>query len=268
MHMKNSYALITGASSGIGLEIAKNLAARGYNLILTARRIDLLETLAKEITDENNIKVDIISKDLSKSGSPKEIFEFCKSNNYKVEILVNNAGYGIKTSFHETSIEAEEDFIRVLGTSVIMLTKLFLPEMLDNGGGKIMIVSSVASFAAPSAIQPLYGPIKTFMNRFSDAININYKHKGITSTSVCPGFTVTGFHAASGVQEEMDRVPKFMVFSAERIAREAVQATLAGKALCVPTKTYKLLVFMLKNIPQSILRLLGTILAPGRYDRN
>ncbi len=266
--MKNSYALITGASSGIGLEIAKNLAERGYNLILTARRLDLLESIAKEISTKNGVHVDFITKDLSKYESPKEISEFCDSKNYKVDLLVNNAGYGIKTPFHETSIEVEEDFIRVLGTSVIMLTKLFIPKMLKNGGGKIMIVSSVASFAAPSAIQPLYGPIKTFMNRFSDAININYKHKGITSTSVCPGFTVTGFHTASGVQEEMNRVPKFMVFSAERIAREGVKATLAGKSLCVPTKTYKFLVFMLKNIPQPILRIIGSALAPGRYDRD
>ena len=166
MYMKNSYALITGASSGIGLEIAKNLAGRGYNLILTARRTELLEELAKEITDKNNVHVDLISKDLSNYEAPKDIFEFCESKNYHVDILVNNAGYGIKTSFHETSIEIEEDFIRVLGTSVIMLTKLFIPKMLSNGGGKIMIISSVASFAAPSAIQPLYGPIKTFMNRF------------------------------------------------------------------------------------------------------
>jgi len=268
MCMENSYALITGASSGIGLEIAKNLAARGYNLILTARRTELLEALADEITNKNDVKVDFITCDLSKYDAPRDIFEFCVSQNYHVNFLVNNAGYGIKTSFHETSIDAEEDFIRVLGTSVIMLTKLFMPKMLENGDGKIMIVSSVASFAAPSAIQPLYGPIKTFMNRFSDSININYKHKGITSTAVCPGFTVTGFHTASGVQEEMNRVPKFMVFSAERIAKEAVQATIAGKALCVPTKTYKFLVFMLKNIPQSILRLIGSALAPGRYDRN
>ena len=266
--MKNSYALITGASSGIGLEIAKNLAERGYNLVLTARREDLLESLANDITSKTDVKVDFISKDLSKKDAPKQIFEFCESKNYQIDFLVNNAGYGIKTSFHETDIDVEEDFIRVLGTSVIMLTKLFLQKMLKNGTGKIMIVSSVASFAAPSAIQPLYGPIKTFMNRFSDSININYKHKGITSTAVCPGFTVTGFHTASGVQEEMDRVPKFMVFSAERIAKEAIEATLAGKALCIPTKTYKFLVFLLKNIPQSILRLIGTALAPGRYDRN
>ena len=264
----SKYALVTGASSGIGLEVSKNLAAKGYNLVLTARRTDLLNDLANNIENQYGVDVDIISKDLSLYDSPKEIYQFCKSNNYDINLLVNNAGYGIKTAFHNTSIEDEENFIRVLGTSVIMLTKLFLPKMIENGDGKIMIVSSVASFAAPSAIQPLYGPIKTFMNRFSDSININYKHKGITSTSVCPGFTITGFHTASGVQEQMDRVPKFMVFSAERIAKEAVDATLSGKSLCVPTKTYKFLVFMLKNIPQSILRLIGAALAPGRYDRD
>ena len=264
----SKYALVTGASSGIGLEVSKNLALKGYNLVLTARRTDLLNDLANDIENQYGVNVDVISKDLSLYDSPKEIYEFCESKNYDINLLVNNAGYGIKTAFHNTSVQDEENFIRVLGTSVIMLTKLFLPKMIENGDGKIMIVSSVASFAAPSAIQPLYGPIKTFMNRFSDSININYKHKGITSTSVCPGFTVTGFHTASGVQEQMDRVPKFMVFSAERIAKEAVDATLAGKSLCVPTKTYKFLVFMLKNIPQSILRLIGTALAPGRYDRN
>ena len=264
--MNNSYALITGASSGIGAEIAKKLAKKGYNLVLTARRRELLENLANEIKQKNNINVDLISKDLSKYDAPKEIFDFCEENNYSVDFLVNNAGYGIKTSFHKTSLDDEEDFIRVLGTSVIMMTKLFLPKMIEKGDGKIMIVSSSAAFAPPSAIQPLYGPIKTFMNRFSDSININYKSKGVTSTAVCPGFTVTGFHTASGVQEQMDRVPKFLVFSAERIADEAIDATLAGKGLCVPTKTYKFLVFMLKNLPQSVLSLLGKILAPGRYD--
>ena len=265
--MNNSYALITGASSGIGLEIAKNFAEKGYNLILTARRKDLLEEVAKNISSKNDVNVDIISKDLSLKESTQEIFEFCEAKDYSVDILVNNAGYGIKTAFDKTSVEEEEKFIRVLGTSVIMLTKLFIPKMIENGGGKIMIVSSVAALAAPSAIQPLYGPIKTFMNRFSDSINVNYKHKGITSTALCPGFTITGFHTASGVQEEMDRVPRFLVFSAKRIADEAVDATLSGKSLCVPTFTYKTLVFTLKYLPRWVINALGKLLAPGRYDK-
>ena len=265
--MNNSYALITGASSGIGLEIAKNFAEKGYNLILTARRKDLLEEVAKNISSKNNVNVDIISKDLSLKESTQEIFEFCEAKDYSIDILVNNAGYGIKTAFDKTSVEEEEKFIRVLGTSVIMLTKLFIPKMIKNGGGRVMIVSSVAAFAAPSAIQPLYGPIKTFMNRFSDSINVNYRHKGITSTALCPGFTITGFHTASGVQEEMDRVPRFLVFSAKRIADEAVDATLSGKSLCVPTFTYKTLVFTLKYLPRWVINALGKLLAPGRYDK-
>lgn len=265
--MKKTYALITGASSGIGLQIANNLASKGYNLILTARREDRLLTISNEIAEKFDVKVDYISCDLSDMDAPQQIFKFCLSRDYEVEILINNAGYGIATPFHETPMEVEEDFIRVLGTSVIALSKIFLPSMIERQSGKIMIVSSVASFSPPSSIQALYGPIKTFMNRFSDAININYNHLGITSTALCPGFTVTEFHTSSGVQNEMDRVPSFMKFSAERVAKEGVDAMFAGKPICVPTMTYKTLVFMLKYLPASILSLLGGKLAPGRYDK-
>ena len=106
--MKNEYALITGASSGIGLEIAKRLASDGYNLVLTARRAELLEDLAREIKQSTGVEVDTISKDLSDANAPQEIYDLCQSNQYKVSVLINNAGYGIKTSFHQTSIEDEE----------------------------------------------------------------------------------------------------------------------------------------------------------------
>ena len=265
--MKNNYALITGASSGIGLESARYIASKGINLILTARRKELLSNISREISEEYNVHVDFFPCDLSDSDAPMQIYDYCKSKKYKVNILVNNAGYGIPTSFDKTSMEEEEKFIRVLGISVIAVTKFFLPEMIERGYGRIMIVSSVAAFSPPSSIQPLYGPIKTFMNRFSDSININYNHKGITSTAVCPGFTVTGFHAASGVQNEMDRVPSFMKLSAKRVASEGVEATLAGKPLSIPSKTYKTLVFILKHVPEYILSLMGKGLAPGRYDK-
>ena len=265
--MNNSYALITGASSGIGLEIANYLAGKGYNLILTARREDILDEASKNISEKHKVKVDFIASDLGDADAPNKIFNYCEDNNYEVDILVNNAGYGIPTSFHETSMEEEEKFIRVLGISVIAMTKIFLSGMIKRGQGRIMVVSSVAAFSPPSSIQPLYGPIKTFMNRFSDSINSNYNHKGITSTAVCPGFTVTGFHTASGVQDEMDRVPSFMKLSAKRVASEGVEATLSGKPLCIPSKTYRTLVFILKHIPTSVLSLLGGLLAPGRYDK-
>ncbi|MDC0421125.1 SDR family NAD(P)-dependent oxidoreductase [Gammaproteobacteria bacterium] len=265
--MKNKYTLITGASSGIGLEIAACMADKGHNLILTARRENILMEASKDISEKYKVKVDYIAADLSDIDAPERIFNYCEENDYEVDVLVNNAGYGIPTSFHETSMEEEEKFIRVLGISVIAMTKIFLSGMIERGYGRIMIVSSVAAFSPPSSIQPLYGPIKTFMNRFSDGINLNYNHKGITSTAVCPGFTVTGFHTASGVQDEMDRVPSFMKLSATRVASEGVEATLSGKPLCIPSKTYKTLVFILKYVPESILTLLGKGLAPGRYDK-
>ncbi len=105
------------------------------------------------------------------------------------------------------------------------------------------------------------------MNRFSESININYNHIGITSTAVCPGYTITEFHSSSGVQDEMDRVPSFLKKSAKRIAKEAVEATLKGKQVYIPTKTYKLIVFLIKTVPQSIFSLLSSGIAPGRYDK-
>ena len=236
--MKKSYALITGASSGIGSEIATPLAKKGFNIILTARREERLIALSKELQDNHGVHVDYVTGDLASPQTPQEIYNFCKEKNYEVEILVNNAGYGLPKQFHETSMEDEEKNIRVLSTSVIALSKIFIPDMLEKKSGKIMIISSVASFAPPSTIQVLYGPLKTFMNRFSDALNVNYKHKGISSTAVCPGYVVTEFHTSSGVQDAMDKVPSFMKLNAKDVAKEAVDATLSSKSYCIPGKNH------------------------------
>ena len=265
--MKNSYALITGASSGIGLEIAKSLAKRNYNIVLTARRQELLKKITKELISTYGVEADYISCDLMDPNAPGELYAFCKQKGYQVDLLVNNAGYAIPTAFENTTMEDEEKFIRVLGISVIALCKLFIKDMLSKGKGRIMIISSVAAFAPPSAIQTLYGPIKTFMNRFSESLNINYNHRGITSTAVCPGYTITNFHTSSGVQKQMDDVPNFMKKDAVRVAEAAVQATFKGKRTSVPSKTFKIIVFLLKIIPHSFFLLVSSVMAPGRYDK-
>ena len=263
--MKNSYALVTGATSGIGLEISKDLAKRGYNLILVARTRDKLDSLSSELASEYYIDCDFFSSDLTLINSPNEIYEYTSQKKYNVNILINNAGYALPNAFHENSLEDDDKCLRVLGTSVIALTKKYINDMISNGGGKIMIVSSVAAYAPASSLQSLYGPVKTFMNRFSESLSF-YNKYGITSTAVCPGYTVTNFHTASGVQAEMDSVPRFLKKSAKRIAEEGVDAMLKGKKISVPTKTWKVIVFLLKIIPHSIFRLLSGLLAPGRYD--
>lgn len=263
--MKNSYALVTGATSGIGLEISRDLARRGYNLVIVARTKEKLIETSRELIKEYNIKCDYFSSDLSLLNSPEEIYQFTSQKQYNVEILINNAGYALPNAFHINSMEDEEKCLRVLGTSVIALTKKYINDMMSNGGGKIMIVSSVAAYAPASALQALYGPIKTFMNRFSETLNYNYNSVGITSTALCPGYTVTNFHTASGVQDEMDSVPKFLKKSAKRIAVEGVEAMIKGKKVVVPTKTWRLIVFILKIVPNWLFSLLSGILAPGRY---
>jgi short-subunit dehydrogenase len=260
------FALITGASSGIGQEICYCLAKRGYNIILTSRSEKKLKTISEEISSKYKVKTAYFSTDLSDLQGPKNIFDFCESKNFHIDILVNNAGYALPNSFEKNSIEDEENCMRVLGSSVVSLTKLFLRNMLKKSRGKIMIVSSVAAFAPPTQIQVLYGPIKTFVNRFSEALNLNYNSKGITSTALCPGYTITNFHTASGVQKEMDSVPPFLKKSASRIAEEGVIGMLKGKKIVVPTKTWKIIVFLIKIFPQFVFDFLSKILAPGRYD--
>ena len=263
--MKNSYALVTGATSGIGLEISKYLAKKGYNLILVARTKDKLKYISKDLSQKYNVECDYFPSDLSEIKSPDDIYNFTKENHYNINILVNNAGYALPNAFHKNSMEEEEKCLRVLGISVIALTKKYINDMISNGGGKIMIVSSVAAFAPASSLQSLYGPVKTFMNRFSESLNF-YNNKGITSTAVCPGYTVTNFHTASGVQKEMDSVPSFLKKSAKRIAEEGVEAMLKGKKVCVPTKTWKIIVFLLSILPKGLFGLISDFFAPGRYN--
>ena len=265
--MTNQYALITGASSGIGLEISKCLAFKGFSLILVSRRKQRLKEIRDELINEFKVKVDIIPGDLEDEKTPDLIYDYCKGKGYFVNLLVNNAGYALPKPFHETPMEDEEKFLRVLGISVVALTKLFIKDMIREKTGKIMMISSVAAFAPPSTIQTLYGPVKTFINRFSEGLNLSYNSLGITSTAICPGYTITNFHRASGVQNEIDRVPSFMKKKASRIALKAVSETLKGKKVYVPTLTFKIIVFLLKVMPESLFWFFSKRFAPGRYEK-
>ena len=219
--MAGRIALITGGSKGLGYAMGMKFAECGAEVALVSRNKEEVARAAKEISTISSQRCLGYVGDVSNAADIETIFKQVTDDFGRVDVLVNNAGYAIPSTFDSTSMEDEEKFIRVLGISVIALSKIFIPKMIKNKHGKIMIVSSVAAFAPPSSIQTLYGPIKTFMNRFSESININYNHIGITSTAVCPGYTITEFHSSSGVQDEMDRVPSFLKKSAKRIAKEA-----------------------------------------------
>jgi len=265
--MTKNYALITGSTAGIGLDIAKELASRGHNILLTARREDRLKDITEQLILDYGVHADFIAADLSELGAPGTIFNFCNSHQYSVNILVNNAGYSINKKFHETDEEEEEKFLRVLGTGVVALTKRFIPGMLSQQSGKIMLVSSLAAFAPPATgWGALYGPVKTFVNRFGDALNLNYRSHGITSTNVCPGFTVTEFHRASGMQDAMDQVPGFMKKDSKTVAKGAVDAMMKGKSVWVPGLLNKAIAFLCNNLPTSLVIKMSSSLAGGRYE--
>ena len=265
--MNKNYALVTGGTAGIGLDIAHELASRGHNILLTARREDRLKDIAQQLMSDYGVHADYIAADLSEPEAPGIIFNFCDSRQYTVNILVNNAGYSINKKFHETGEDEEEKFLRVLGTSVVALTKRFIPVMLSQQSGKIMLVSSLAAFAPPATgWGALYGPVKTFVNRFGDALNLNYRSQGITSTNVCPGFTVTEFHTASGMQDAMDQVPSFMKKDSKTVAKGAVDAMMKGKSVWVPGLLNKTIAFLCNNLPTSLVIKMSSSLAGGRYE--
>ena len=147
--MKNSYALVTGATSGIGLEISKDLAKRGYDLILVARTKDKLVSLSSELASEYNIDCDFFSSDLTLINSPNEIYEYTSQKKYNVNILINNAGYALPNAFHENSLEDEEKCLRVLGTSVIALTKKYINDSLKPFMGVTLSKGTVCNLNFP-----------------------------------------------------------------------------------------------------------------------
>ncbi len=261
-----SSILITGATAGIGKSIAYSLAKRGYNLVLTGRRLVRLKEISEDISALHAVEVRVLANDLTKKEAPKQIKDFCTENNLDIEMLVLNAGYQHSKKLEDVSLEDEEDCLRVLAISVIMIFKVFLKDLLKRGGGKLMVVSSVAAFAPPStAIAPLYGPIKTFMNRFVDTVNAGYNKNNIYATSLCPGFTVTEFHAVSGTQDRMNKVPSFFKMSSDFVAEEGVKGMLKNKELVIPGKHYWFLVNILKFFPLSIIKFIGNKISGDRF---
>ncbi len=258
--------LITGATAGIGKSLAFQLAEEGNNLILIARRENLLKKISEEIKKKYNVDVHYCVADLTEQDAPKLVYSYVKQNNLDVNTLILNAGYQINTRLEDASLAEEEACLRVLGLSVIMQTKLFLEDLKARGGGHIMVVSSIAAFAPPSTeFAVLYGPVKTFMNRFVEALNGTYNKYGIFATSLCPGFTVTEFHTKSGTQDRMDKVPSYMKMSADDVAREGLKGMKNKKEIVIPGALNSFLVNTLRLLPRSLIRIIGNALAGGRY---
>jgi short-subunit dehydrogenase len=221
------YALVTGATSGIGLELAKLLAKDQYNLVIVARSQEELEKTAAELNAEYNIEVISLAKDLFRKESPFEVYDEVKNRNIEVNVLVNDAGQGQYGEFTETDINRELDIIQLNIASYLVLTKCFLQEMVTRKEGKILNVSSIGG-EMPGPLQSVYHATKAFVTSFSEAVRNEVKDTGVTITLLEPGVTDTDFFNKAN-QEDARMVKEGPMADPAKVAQDGFDAMMAGK---------------------------------------
>ena len=227
--MNNKTALITGASSGIGKELAKIHASNGGDLVIVARSEDKLQTLSEELKSAYNISVNIIVKDLTLPEAPKEIYDEVSSAGIVIEYLINNAGFGGVGYFYERNWEDDLAMIHLNIIALTALTRYFLPNMIERNSGRILNVSSTAALI-PGPLQAVYYATKAFVTSFSNALAQELSQTDITVTSLMPGATETEFGRTSG----MDKTSLFSdPYSADVVAKDGYQAMLKGELNCI-----------------------------------
>ncbi|MGD1090006.1 MAG: SDR family oxidoreductase [Verrucomicrobiota bacterium] len=239
--------LITGASSGIGLELAKCFAADGCRVILVARSKEALETLAEELLRKNKAEAIVLTADLSLLETPKLIFEELSAQNISVDILVNNAGFGLHDAFVTLPLQRQLEMIRVNVTALTELTGLFLPGMIERQRGGILNVGSVAGFQ-PGPGMTVYYATKAYVLSFTEALAEELSDAGLIVTALCPGPTTTNFGNVARGQKT--RKIKTQKMAAEAVAIYGHRAFRKGKRLAVPGLSNRLLIFMNRITPR------------------
>lgn len=216
--MFKKYVLITGASSGIGLELAHQFAKNGYDLILVARRKKLLQTLANELHTKYGSESELIEKDLEESNAAKEVVAILQRKNISIEILVNNAGFGTFGDYNSSDEETNSRMVQLNITSLMSLTRLLIPSMLKRKVGKILNVASMAAFQ-PGPFMAVYYASKSFVLSFSEALSSELEGTGVTVTALCPGPVPTGFQERARVGKAL-MMKSIMTKSAQFVAEE------------------------------------------------
>lgn len=229
MTNKGKWALVTGASSGIGEQFARQLAKQGSHLVLVARSESKLESLASELRKTHGIKAEVISMDLSKEGAPSELYRQCKFLKVDIELLVNNAGFATHGLFEELSGERQHEEVMLNVAAVVDMTHLFLPGMLRRNSGAVINVSSTAGFQ-PLPYMAVYGATKAFVLSFTQALWWENRDRGIKFFALCPGSTDTRFFDVVGAEEASVGKKD----TPERVVEVALRALGQGKLYVVP----------------------------------
>ena len=233
-------ALVTGASSGIGLELARLFAHDGYDLILVARSVEKLDRLGAELSARHGIRARTVGADLGSPDAPGAIAETLKQAAVGIDVLVNNAGYGVHGPFAKTELQTELDLLRVNVVALTHLTKLLLPTMLARRAGRILNVASTAGFQ-PGPLMAVYSASKAYVLSFSEALAEELAGTGVTVTTLCPGPVLTGFQARAGMNGVRLAAGNPLLVDAATAARAGYEGLMRGKRLVVPGLGNKLL---------------------------
>lgn len=247
-----NWALVTGASAGIGTAFARELAKRGNALVLTARRADRLEELAAELRASHGVRVECIAADLADPQSPRRICDELVQRGIAIHTLVNNAGYGVTGSFLTPSWQTHADFLQVMMTAPCELVYKLLPAMQQQGAGRIINIASLAGLIPGSAGHTLYGAAKAFLIKFSQSLALENISRGVRVCAVCPGFTYSEFHDVTGTRPLVSKMPKWMWMSAEEVARVGVDAVDRGEIVYVTGRVNRTIKSLLKLIPDKL----------------
>ncbi len=266
--MARRLTLITGASAGIGAEFARAYAERGWDVALTARRADRLETLARELEDKYNVATLVIAQDLATADSVDAILTEIRDAGRSLDGVVNNAGYGLPGTYFNTSWADQADFIRVLFTAPCELVHKTLPGMAERDYGRIINVASLAGYTPGSNGHTLYAPVKAAMIKFSESVNAEAKAAGrnIHCAALCPGFTWSEFHDVNGTRGQTDDMPDWMWMDAEPVVAAGIEAVTRGQPVVVPGAVNKGLATLSKVLPEPMGRAL--MRAQSRRFRN
>jgi len=242
------WALITGASAGIGLALAELLAQGGANLVLTARRTDRLQNLAADLSAKHGVKVEIFSADLTKIEAPGQIHAFTTSKNLEIELLINNAGFGAFGYTHEIAEAPLLEMVQVNCSAVVHLTRLYVPSMVARKRGDVMIVASVAAFQAVPFISA-YAATKAFDLIFAEGLAEEIRPFGVNVSALCPGSTNTEFQQVAGQPDRAFRHAE----TAEKVARVGLEGLAKGKAFVISGTMNRLMVQSERVAPRSFI---------------
>ncbi|HET8958413.1 MAG TPA: SDR family NAD(P)-dependent oxidoreductase [Microcella sp.] len=241
-----SRALITGATAGIGLEFARQLAARGAGLVLVARDGERLARVARELGDEHGVAVETLAADLHTDDGVRAVDARVAALEKPVDLLINNAGYGIGGDLAATDPDDEQKHLAIHVAVPLRLTQTALRRMLATGGGRIAIVSSVAAFTPRGT----YGAAKAWGVSFARWANLSYEPRGVSVTAIAPGFVRTEFHERMGV--DVSGIPEALWLDAPTVVRQSLRAIDRGRSVVIPTVRWRVIAALARILPDRL----------------